>query len=90
MDSEQAYSQKKDGCSERVSFCDQCSSAEICTGTLVVGDIYINDLDVNIDGSISKFADTKITGITEYISDCQSIQRDIDQPVMGREMAEGD
>lgn len=57
---------------------------------LLVIYIYINDLDVNIDGSISKFADTKITGITEYISDCQSIQRDIDQPVMGREMAEGD
>ena len=42
--------------------------------------IYINDLDENVDGWISKFADdTKIGGVVDSVEGWQRIQRDIDQ-----------
>ena len=42
--------------------------------------IYINDLEENIAGLISKFADdTKIAGVADSDEDCQRIQQDIDR-----------
>ena len=41
--------------------------------------IYINDLEENIAGLISKFVDdTKIGGVVDSDEDCQRIQQDID------------
>ena len=42
--------------------------------------IYINDLEENIAGLISKFADdTKIGGVADSDEDCQRIQQDVDR-----------
>ena len=42
--------------------------------------IYINDLEENVAGLISKFADdTKIGGVADSDEDCQRIQQDIDR-----------
>lgn len=41
---------------------------------------YITNLNINVDGMVSKFAhDTKIGGIADSEKDCQSTQRDIHQ-----------
>lgn len=43
-------------------------------------DIYINNLDDNVQGKISKFVDnTKRGGIVESENDYQQLQRDLDQ-----------
>ena len=42
--------------------------------------VYINDLEENVGGLISKFADdTKIGGVSDSARDCQKIQQDIDR-----------
>lgn len=42
--------------------------------------LYINALDININGLVSTFAaDTKIAGVTDCEEGCQSVQRDIGQ-----------
>lgn len=48
--------------------CVTSGSEGICAGTFVICryDIYLNDLDVNIDGLTCKFADTiKIAGVAD-------------------------
>jgi len=40
--------------------------------------IYINDLDLDIKSSISKFADTKVGRITNSTGDETALQRDLD------------
>ena len=40
--------------------------------------VYVNDLEENVAGLISKFADnTKIGGVADSEEDCQRIQQDI-------------
>ena len=42
--------------------------------------VYINDLEGNVGGLISKFADDmKIGGVADSAGDCQRIQQDIDR-----------
>ena len=42
--------------------------------------VYINDLEENVRGLISKFADdTKIGGVADSAGDCQRIQQEIDR-----------
>jgi len=42
--------------------------------------VYINDLEENVGGLISKFVDdTKIGEVADSVGDCQRIQQDIDR-----------
>ena len=51
--------------------------------------VYINDLEENVAGLISKFTDdTKIGGVADSEEDCQKMQQDID-PLKTGEMADG-
>ena len=53
--------------------------------------VYINDLEENVHGLISKFVDdTRIGGVADSSGDCQRIQQDIDRfGDLGTEMADG-
>lgn len=47
--------------------------------------VYINNLDVNLQGMVSKFADyIKVAGIVDSESSCQKVQQDLDQLARGQ------
>lgn len=56
-----------EGCGRRTIFrlevCDQWSSTGIFAGMSFACDIYINDLDLNVDGLVNKFAEDTKTAV---------------------------
>ena len=58
--------------------CDKWRSSGISAGIFAIV-IYVNDLEENVTGLISKFADdTKVGGIADSDEDCQRMQQDIE------------
>ncbi|XP_062897160.1 uncharacterized protein LOC134342681 [Mobula hypostoma] len=62
-----------------MEFGDQWCASGICSGILTFR-IFINDLDEEVEGWVSKFADdTKVGGVEDSVEGCQRLQRDIDR-----------